>query len=188
MRIGIDVDDVVTETSKEVEKYVLKYDENDDMSNHLEEIMRGEMPTPKIKKFFAENITEIIKNVELKENAKEVLQRLEEKGDKIFLITSRGEKNFKDSEKITLEFLKNNNVKYTKILFNVYEKSKVCKENRIDIMVDDSVKHCEECVEENIKSIVFTSIVNKDINTDIERTENWIDLEKKIEKIRNKKD
>ena len=28
MRIGIDIDDVITDTSKEVEKYILKYDKN----------------------------------------------------------------------------------------------------------------------------------------------------------------
>ena len=37
-----DIDDVITDTSKEVEKYILKYDKNGEISNYLEEIMRGE--------------------------------------------------------------------------------------------------------------------------------------------------
>ena len=47
-------------------------------------------------------------------------------------------------------------------------------------MVDDSVKYCEEIRKENIKSIVFTSEVNKNINTNIERVSNWLELEEKI--------
>ena len=35
MRIGIDIDDVITDTSKAMEKYILKYDKNGEISNYL---------------------------------------------------------------------------------------------------------------------------------------------------------
>lgn len=47
-------------------------------------------------------------------------------------------------------------------------------------MIDDSIKHCSECEKENIKSILFTSIVNQSIETKLDRVENWLELENKI--------
>ena len=180
MRIGIDIDDVITDTSKAMEKYILKYDKNGEISNHLEEIMRGEMPTQNIKNFFAKNALEIVKKAKLKNNVKEVLQKLFDEGNEIFIITSRGEIKIKGSEETTLEYFKSNNIKYTKILFNVFDKAKSCKENSINLMIDDSIKHCSECEKENIKSILFTSIVNQSIETKLDRVENWLELENKI--------
>ena len=47
-------------------------------------------------------------------------------------------------------------------------------------MIDDSVQHCENVAKENIKTIVFTSIVNEKIKTSITRANNWVELKSKI--------
>lgn len=180
MRIGIDIDDVITDTSIALKKYISNCDTNEEISNYMEEIMRGEMPTPSIKKFLCENFIEIWKTASLKENSREVMKKLIDIGNEIVIITSRGEMKFKGSEKFTLEYLKANGIKYTEIIFDCFDKAKVCKENKIDVMVDDSVKYCTEIAKENIKSIVFTSDVNKSIDTEIDRVDNWLDLENKI--------
>ena len=78
----------------------------------------------------------------------------------------------KGTTECTLEYFRNNNIKYTKILFNSFEKAKICKENKIDLMIDDSEKYCREILKENIKSILFTSEINKTIPTKIERVNN----------------
>ena len=41
-------------------------------------------------------------------------------------------------------------------------------------------------LKENIKSILFTSEINKTIPTKIERVNNWLELEEKIDTIINK--
>lgn len=179
MKIGIDIDDVITDTSLSMKDYIIKYDTNGEIVKHIEEVMRGEMPTPSIKQFFDDHNVEIFGNAKQKENANMVINRLL-LNNEIFLITSRGEEKYIGSETVTLNYLKSHNINYTKIIFNSFNKAKICKENRIDIMVDDSVKYCEEIRKENIKSIVFTSEVNKNINTNIERVSNWLELEEKI--------
>lgn len=186
MRIGIDIDDVITNTSESMKEYINKYDTEGEINSHIEEVMRGEMPTPAIKKFFENNSLKIFQNAKIKENASEVTKQLIENGNEIYLITSRGEIRFKGSEKFTLEYLKLNNIKYTKILFNSFEKSKICKENKIDLMVDDSVKYCMEIEKENIKSILFTSEVNKNVKTSTKRVNDWLELEKEINCIGDK--
>lgn len=187
MKIGIDIDDVLTDTSEAMKKYIYKYDESGEVASHLEEVMRGELPTANIKKFMANNVVNIQKDTKVKENAIEVIRRLMENGDEIIFITSRGEERYKGTEAITIEFLKSNHIKYTKIIFNAFNKARICKENNIDLMIDDSVKYCEEIKKENIEAVVFTSIVNKDIKTNIKRVSNWLELEKYIIEMRKNK-
>jgi len=186
MRIGIDIDDVITDTSLSMKEYIVKYDKNGEITSHIEEVMRGEMPTPLIKKFFEDNCVNIFKNAKTKENASKVIEKLLNDGNEVFIITSRGEEKFKGSSDVTIEYLKTNNIKYTKILFNSFEKAQICRDNDIDIMIDDSEKYCSEIEKENIKSILFTSEVNKNISTSVERVDNWLQLQEKINIIENK--
>lgn len=81
-----------------------------------------------------------MKDAKIKEGASEVIQQLLNEGNEIFIITARGERRFKDSEQITLQYLKSHNINYTEILFNSFEKTTICKNYNIDVMVDDSVK------------------------------------------------
>ena len=179
MKLGIDIDDVLVDTSKLMLDYIKNINNNEDILNHMEEIMRGEIPDSIVSKFINGNIVNILDNVQLKPNAKKVLEKLE-KNNEIVFITSRGDKKIKGTEEVTLNYLKKNNIAYKKIIFNAYNKAKICKENNIDILIDDSVKLCEEAQKEGIKTILFTSIVNKNKQTNIKRVNNWLELEKII--------
>ena len=186
MRIGIDIDDVITDTSSAMKKYIDKYDKNSDIHTYIEEVMRGEMPTQQVKDFFKDNCINIFSQALPKEGVSKIIQQFLNDGNEVFIITSRGEMKFKNSEELTLQYLKSNNINYTKILFNSFEKAKICKENNIDVMVDDSVKYCMEIERENIKSILFTSVVNKESDTKITRVNNWKELKNVIYEISNK--
>ncbi len=186
MRIGIDIDDVITDTSLAMKKYIEKYDNNSDIHNYMEEIMRGEMPTEEIKEFFRENGTNIFKDATVKLNASKVIQELLNNENEIFIITSRGEEKFEGSEQLTLEFLKFNKINYTMILFNSFEKAKVCKDNHIDVMIDDSAKYCNEIKKQNMDAILFNSEVNKLSDVNLPRVNDWIELKEKIYAIQNK--
>lgn len=183
IKIGIDIDDVITDTFITMKRYIDKYDDNSDIHSHIEEVMRGEMPTQGIKNFFTENIINIMKSAKIKKDASEVIQELLNEGNQIFIITARGEMKFKGSEQVTLQYLKLHNINYTKILFNSFEKSTICKNYNIDVMVDDSIKYCLEIEKENMRSILFTSIVNKSSNTTVKRVNNWRELKNEIDII-----
>lgn len=183
MKIGIDIDDVITNTSEKIKEYLYKYEKSGDGIKHIVEVMRGESPTQNIKNFFNEYMSKIFFCVTIKENAKEVIDRLINNGHKIILITSRGEERFRNSKEITIEYLKNHNISYSQIIFDSLDKQIACKENDIDIMIDDSVKTCELVNMSGVKTIVYTSEINKNINTNIKRVENWLELEKEINKI-----
>ena len=178
MKIGIDIDDVITNTSEKIEEYVLNDNNREKLQEHMKEIMKGTPSDPEVIKFCMDNYLRVFQKVKSKNNASKVIHNLFDQGNEIYLITARGDnfEFFKGSEEVTKRFLEDNNIKYTKIIFNAIDKAKVCLDNKIDIMVDDSVEHCEDVNNVGIKSIVFTSSVNKTINTTIDRVNNWLEL------------
>ncbi len=180
MRIGIDIDDVITDTSKSIQKYIEQYDENGEISNYMEDVMRGDMTNPTIKRFFADNCIDIFSNAKMKKNANIIMQKLLDDGNELYIITSRGEIKFKGSEGVTLNYFEEHHIPYTKILWNSFEKAQICADNQIDLMVDDSAKFCQEISEKNIKSILFTSSVNQNIPVTVPRVNSWLELEEKL--------
>ena len=146
MRIGIDIDDVITNTSETIKEYVIKDKNSQKLQEHMKEIMKGNPSDPEIVAFCMENYIKVFQKVKLKDNARKVIQSLLDKGNEIYLITARGEdlEFFKGSEEITKKFLENNGIQYTKIIFNAINKAQLCVDNQIDIMIDDSIEHCEE--------------------------------------------
>ncbi len=192
MRLGIDIDDVVTNTSDTIIESMLKESNNETLKRlqlHMKEIMKGNISDPEVLAFCSENYVKVYRKVKMKENAREVMQRLLNTGDEIYFITARGEQRgyFKGAEEATLEFLKKNDLQYNGIIFRAMDKAAVCLENKIDLFIDDSVEHCEDVKKAGIKSIVFTSRVNKDTPTRIERVNDWLELEKRIEEIKDAK-
>ncbi len=188
MRIGIDIDDVITNTSEIIEEYIMKNNNSQKLREHMKEIMKGNPSDPEIIAFCMDTYLRVFQKVTLKDNVKEVIQKLLDKENEIYLITARGEnlEFFRGSEKVTKEFLEDNNIKYTNIIFNAIDKAQLCIDNQIDLMIDDSIEHCEAVKNIGIKSIVFTSNVNKNIPTTVERVNNWLELETKLNNIGKK--
>lgn len=185
MKIGIDIDDVITNTSEKIEEYVVKDINRQKLQEHMKEIMKGNPSEPELISFCMENYLRVFEKVKPKDNASKVIQNLLDKGNEIYLITARGEnlEFFRGSEKVTKKFLEDNNIKYTKIIFNAVNKAQLCVDNQIDIMIDDSIEHCEDIKNVGIKSIVFTSNVNKNTSTTVERVNNWLELENKLNEM-----
>lgn len=185
MRIGFDIDDVITDTSGSMKEYIIKYDKNGELMANIEDIMRGDASTPFIENFLVEHFLEIARNAKVKENAAEIIKKLFDAGNEIYLITARGDsrKIFHGAEALTLEYLNKNDICYTNIIFNAVDKAQLCIDNHIDLLVDDSIKHCEAVKDVNINSILFTSVVNKSLPTTVTRVGNWLELEEKIEEL-----
>ncbi len=182
MKIGIDIDDVLTDTSKVIVEFFKKYETSGDGMKHIVEIMKGELPTENIKKFYNLYINQMLREANLKDKyAAEVINRLFSEGNQIYFITARSEEKFKGSEQITIETLRDNNIKYSKIIFNASEKAKICSRNNIDFFVDDSVRNCKEVSKMGIETVVFTTKINENIKTNIARVSSWRELENRIE-------
>lgn len=186
MNIGIDIDDTLVDTTRNFKNVIGQYDKSGDIEKYIEEILSGEIPTENIRKFMNTYLLDLTKTIKVKKDASQIIKRLKDKGHKILFITSRNNEECKGLEEFTLEYLKENNVIYDKLFFNSRDKAKVCIENDIDIMIDDSIKHCNNVSSTGITTFLFNSVINKEKKTTLKRVGSWKQLEKEIDKIEEK--
>ena len=192
MILGIDIDDVVTESSLSMVAHA-KIHETEicgkgDILDHLAEVMRGEFPTPEVKVYLHRFMAEIMDAAVVKENAVEVLWRLKKKGHTLIYITARGENKYPGSTQVTENLLKNKNLPCDGMVYNSYDKLQDCLDHKVELMIDDSVKNCTDIAAGGIPSLLFTSIVNKDIETDLPRVAQWLELESYVDALEKGKE
>lgn len=181
MILGIDIDDVVTESSLSLVAHAKIHEteicKKGDILDHLPEVMRGGFPTPEVKIYLNRFMADIMDAASLKENAAEVLRRLKERGHKLIYITARGEKKYPGSTAVTERLIKEKNLPCDGIVYDSYDKLQDCIDRGVELMIDDSVKNCTDIAQGGIPALLFTSLVNKDIPTELPRVADWQELE-----------
>jgi uncharacterized HAD superfamily protein len=176
MKIGIDIDDVITATSSSIMKFLENHRYKDNVLNEIYLVMHGDPTSEETLKFFKENLNELYNNLELNSHAQEIITKLKEEGNTIILITGRGERNeaYKGVIDITYDYLEKNKIPYDKIYFEAVDKTGICKEERIDILIDDSIQNCTEFKKIGGKAILFNSKLNSKFNSsEIIRASDW---------------
>lgn len=154
MRIGIDLDDTIfntTEKYKELQPYYLKeknINEKELWSNNSNRF-----------DFIKSNFENIFLNLSVKRNVKSTLKFLKSLGYEIYIITARSKRYNKDIYNITKESLGKNNILFDKLILTEKEKLDACLENNIDIMIDNSIDVYNE-LSEKLNIILFDE--NKD--------------------------
>lgn len=183
MNIGIDIDDTLTNTNEASEEYIIKYEkEHPNVKLDHMKLLRGIFDTEELHMFFKENSKNICDKVSIKDNAKNIIDKLRSEGHKIVFITARSNTYFEDVNKYVENFLKINEINYDKIITSQTYKLETCKREKIDIMFDDAIDTIETLNENNIKGVVFTSRLNKEINTKSDRVNSWQDVYEYVNK------
>lgn len=190
MRIGIDVDDTITNSYDVIFDLIGKVYNKD--SNKLKEdgvnysdVMEDHVNFPNYDKFVSDNFDKIIPNVPLKENAKDIINKLHDDGHQIIIMTARNDKEYSNPYMTTYLYLVKHDIMFDKIFVNMKDKGSLCKEQKIDIFIDDSVTNCKSAINNGINTYLFDSTFNKE-NNDIRRVYNWNDVYKIINE--NKKE
>lgn len=179
--IGIDIDDTITKTSDEIKNYIINHkDEFEDskkLLSNMHLILIGDKSTKDTKKFLENVLPNLIENVEIRKDAVDVLTKLKKSGYYIVLITARGDDIFlKGAEKVTRKYLDTHNIPYDKLIADSLNKKQACIDNNVDIMIDDSIRTLDKLIELNIKKLLFTTDVNKHIDTNFKRVSSWLDI------------
>lgn len=191
MRIGIDLDDTITKTDEILFKYAKIYNEEEKI---LFNINREEWNLTKafgwneenIKEFFSKYLKSIYEEAEIKENAKERINKLKDDGNEIIIITARDTKSLKEVHEVCKDWLINNKINVDKIVVDGENKAQKCLENKIDIFIDDNICNCEN-VYNNLKIpvLLMNSRYNKDYQTPkIKRVYNWNEIYNEIYKYK----
>ena len=196
MRIGIDIDGVLTD----VERWQLDYGSKFYYERYQKEIVDFEgYDTNQIfnvddkldEEFWREYFKEYTLNVEARKFASEVIDKLKQDRHQIYIITARGSflshsadvMSIEENQQIVLNWLKNNHINYDKIIFSPEDKLDICKENNIDLMIEDKVDNINK-ISKIIPVICFHAGYNKDCkNSNIIRCYSWYDIYSKINKL-----
>ena len=180
MNLGIDIDDTINNLYEIITKYGIEFNKK---NNIKFKINQNEWDWDKafgwddklVKKFLKENAENAYLNAKIKENAVEVINRLHTDGNKIIIITSRSKAHCKDPYKISKTWLDEKNIKYDKLIVGAEDKACICKENSIDVFIDDHAVFCEGVAKTNTKVLMFDSPYNKK-ETRYKRVNSWSEI------------
>lgn len=180
MRIGIDVDGVLLDFEKEMLVQAELFDI--DIASGKGKIHskpyfvqnKYDWTDEERERFIKENLGKVSEESSLMAGIKEILPRLHKQGHELIVISARGTGNEKMIDIVTKKF-DEAGIKFDKCFWKVKNKAEVCKEENIDIMIDDSPTICESMIENEIKTIYFRGIRGYDIpdNQYLIEVTNW---------------
>lgn len=193
MNIGIDIDNTITNTLSILKKYCAIYNEKV-VKRNLKMNEEGyasfnlyDWTEEENKDFCNKYLEEVVLKAEVKENAKEVIERLKKEGNTIFIISSRIKPMFKTPYETTEKYLKEKGIEYDNLLVGRIDKKQFCIEHKIDIMLEDEPHHIIP-IAEMIPVIVFEENYNKQCNgKNIIKVRNWNEVYQFIEQMKNMK-
>lgn len=195
MIIGIDIDDTISNTYEimfnDAQKYTIEklgrsgeiHKEN--LKTHMYCKEMHNWTDKETSDFLDEYYESIMKEVKPIKYVSEIIKKLKDEGNTIYLITARFQNEKFDIEKLTKEWLKDNKIIYDKLFLNCDTKANIVKNNNVDIFIDDSFKNCKEVSEIGVKTYIFNNIVNEDFQDEkVQRVYSWPHLYQEITKLR----
>lgn len=198
MKIGIDIDGVLTD----IEKWQLDYGSKFYYENYHKGIVNYKgYETDEIFDssheidglFWNKYFKDYSMNIEVRKFASEVISKLKNDGYEIYIITARGSflshsssvMDKDENEQIVKDWLNENNIYYDQIIFSPEDKLSICISNKIDIMIEDKVDNINK-ISSKIPVICYNAGYNEEcIGKNIYKVYSWYDI---YNTIKNKLD
>lgn len=193
MRIGIDIDGVLTDIEQFIIDYGLKFCHENNLSyriksNEYDEAKALCISEENVDKFWNKYMKYYAKEYRARDFASEVIKKLKEYGHEIYIVTARNEygltgDDYGKMKKIVKEWLKKNNIYYDKIVHTEETKLPYCVGNYIDIMIEDKPENIKQ-VATKIPVLCYNCSYNADIKgKNITRVYSWYDIYYKIKQM-----
>ena len=192
MKIGIDIDGVLNSQSDFCIEYGTKFChelkqyklEDSNAINTTDMFLWGDNIAHK---FWNKYRKDLVMKLPAKRFASEVIRKLKDENNEIYIITARKNNDdwFSESlknevENITKKWLKENNIYYDKIFFDVEEKGLLCKNEKVDFMIEDDPEKIRKLIG-NTNVIIFDCPYNRSSEfNDLIRAYSWYDIYNKI--------
>ncbi len=194
MRIGIDIDGVLTN----IERFIVDYGTKFCIENNLPiEIETGYYDESKAfhwteeqtLKFWNEYIVYYATKYPVRDFASEVIHKLKEEGHEIYIVTARNEYGLTDEyygkmRELVDAWLKDNDICYDKIIYTEGSKLPYCVGNYVELLIEDNPEQVKN-VAEKLPVFCFDNQYNKNVEgKNITRVFSWYDV---YDKIKNKR-
>lgn len=180
MKIGIDIDNTICDTGTYLEKRIYKWDRFNNrktkiLGNYKNIYQKFGYDLNEKERF--DNIYVPMMQMEAKaiKGAARIINKLKKQNHEIYLISYRGKFQYDNSLEVTKQWLKNNKFLYDKLIIEQWDKGAVCKENQIDLLVDDEPIHLKQAQDKGVDTIIYSTKYNNYSN-DFKRANNWNDI------------
>lgn len=195
MNIGVDIDGVLTnlEMAKVELGTKMCVEENWPIEINLSEYRETEVlnwTKEQADKFWDKYILKYIKESKPRDFVAEIIEKLQQEGNKIYFITARDEsimpaEYYGKMQQLTKEWLEVQNIKYDKLIFSKdEEKLQHCIENNIDVMIEDCPSNIQY-ISNKIKVIKYDCQYNRNINNEnITTAYSWYHIYKIIKEMK----
>ena len=187
MKIGIDLDGVVIDSETTFRTYEEIFDIDVLKGNHLinkEEPKfqaRYNWTNEQEKEFIEKYFLIVSKESNLMSGFIGIYNLLKEQGHEFVVITARGGfvKEMKDD---AIRLLEEKNIKFDKYYWNVDDKLEICKNEKVDIMIDDDWKIIKRLADNEVKTLYFrdTNLMKLKENNYIKEVNNWGEIYRHI--------
>ena len=164
MKIGLDLDDTICSTDKVIRKYVDNYCKKNGIV--VDELWSNEVSK---KEFLINNLEKIYTEAKIKRGVKTTLNRLKKEGHKLYIITARTNKYMKtDIKSFINDYLNKNNIFVDDIFIDGKDKVDICKNNNIDIILEDNLYNYNLLIKNGINAVLFDEYdIHKEIDARI---------------------
>ena len=182
MRIGLDIDDTITNSSDVFLSYARKYNRQKHInysiiSDTLDQTKAFGWNDNNKEEFKELYLKKILLETKPKKDVKHVLKRLKNSGINIYLISSRNDNEINDMFNFTKEWLKLNEIVYDELFVNVNDKLPICRKCKLDIFIDDNFQTCNNIFNNsNIKVLMYNTKYNINFSSNIMRVSNWKEI------------
>lgn len=193
MKIGIDLDGVVIDSETTFRTYEEIFDieilKGNNLINREEPKHQGRYnwTEEQEKKFTEDYYLTVSKESNLMSGFKKVYQLLREQGHEFVVVTARGGaiEAMKDD---AIRLLKENNIEFDKYYWKMKDKLDACKQENVDIMIDDDWRIIKKLSDNHIKTLYFrdTNLVKLEENEYIKEVNNWGDVYRVIKELSSK--
>lgn len=191
MRIGVDLDDTLSEMKDlfdvQICEYATKLGKKPDFKLlkrlHKDPTAKNiystccDLTEKEMKHFFFLYHENFSVNNPMRPHCDKILTKLKEEGHEIIVITAREKTSHPDLFNITKKWLDKNNIPYDKLVLEGGCKSCLAKEENVDIFIDDNLNNCLEVEKKGIPTIKFCKGKEKNFTT------NWKKVYKIIKKL-----
>lgn len=195
MRIGIDIDNCISNFDDILLREYLKHDKqlrNTGIINENPEYLRQGMfdwSEEEESSFYNANIEEFAKKLKPLEDSSYYIKKLKEDGHEIYIITGRNNGEYRNPHQLSKQWLNQYHVVYDKLIctnaYDKHAKTEVCLENCIDLMIEDSIKISLDLIHNGIKVFTMNTRYNQKEQT-LDRVSNWKEIYERISQLYKK--
>ena len=186
LKIGVDIDDTIAVLIKEYFKQAKLYDKSLRNTGVIKKCGRLEQmfdwSHEEFLRFNQSCLNDIVPKLKPVKGSAKVLNKLKNMGCEIYIITARADRHFNNSQTVTEQWLNKYKFPYKELICQPdgeadIDKVIFAKSLNLDLFIDDHFGICKDMVEAGIKTFLFTSPTNKDMEVvGAERVFTWKEI------------